>query len=68
MHVVCNIFLQNTESKQNVNGSAFCVPLRSIWIYNMLTVGCVMLSRMKMLEKIDSYGMVKLKCILCCDI
>lgn len=57
MCVVCNIFLRNTESKQNMNGSAFCVPLISLWIYNMLTVDCVtLLSHKMMLEKLNFIG------------
>jgi len=55
--VVCNIFLQNTESKQNMNGSAFCVPLSSLLIYNMLTVDYVTLLVYKMMfEKLNFIG------------
>ena len=55
MCVVCNIFLQNTESKQNMNGSAFCVLLSSLWIYNLLTVDCVMLLSYKMMLEALSF-------------
>jgi len=57
MCVVCNIFLHNTKSKQNMNGSAFYVPLSSLWIYNMLTVDCVtLLPHKMMLEKFNFLG------------
>lgn len=55
--VECSIFLKNTKSKQNMNGSAFCVPHISLWICNMLTVDCVtLLSHKMMVEKLNFIG------------